>query len=76
MVCAMCNTTTSTTAVFEFLEEYFSDQVIALHYSRVTDIGMDKLLYSQNLKSFDFFFWGYLKDAVYYKNPLTVDELE
>lgn len=65
-----------TTAVFEFLEEYFSERVIALHYSRVTGIGMDWPPYSPDLNPCDFFLWGYLKDTVYSRNPQTLEQLQ
>ena len=64
------------TTMFEFLEEYFSNRVIGLNYSRVTVIGIDWHPYSPDLNSCDFFLWGYLKDTIYSKNLQTLDELE
>ena len=42
----------------------------------MTGIGIDWPPYYLDLKPCDFFFWGYLKDTVYSKNPQTLEQLE
>ena len=62
--------------VFDFLDEYFDDRVIALDYSTVKRKGMDWPPYSPDLISCDYFLWGTLQDSVYCTNFSTLDELE
>lgn len=61
---------------FRFLEEYFDNRVIALNYSCFTGKGIDWPPYSPDLNPCDFFLWGHLKDAVYRKNPQTLEQVE
>lgn len=65
-----------TADVFRFLEEYFDNRVIALNYSCFTGKGIDWPPYSPDLNPCDFFLWGHLKDAVYRKNPQTLEQVE
>ncbi|GBN76795.1 hypothetical protein AVEN_45065-1 [Araneus ventricosus] len=65
-----------TEKVFRFLDQYFGNRVIALHYPKCTGIVMDCPPYSPDLTPFDYLLWGALKDTVYGNPPSTLDELE
>ena len=65
-----------TAQVFEFLQEYFDNRVIALDYPSFSGKGMDWPPYSPDLNLCDYFLWGALKDTVFQKSPTTVQELE
>lgn len=65
-----------TSDVFTFLEEYFENRVIALHYRKATSKGMDWPPCSPDLNPCDYFLWGHLKDAVHQQNPTTISELQ
>lgn len=62
--------------VFDVLEEYFDDRVIALDYLKFKGKGFDWPPYSPDLTPCDYFLWGTLKDQVYGTNPSTINELE
>lgn len=65
-----------TADVFNFLNEYFDDRVIALGYPKHTGSGVDWPPYSPDMNPCDFFLWGHLKDQVYRQNPKTIEQLK
>lgn len=62
--------------VFQLLNHYFKEKVIALDYNNATQKGLDWPPYSPDLNPCDFFLWGYIKDKVYKNNPKTMEELQ
>ena len=65
-----------TSAVFNFLKEYFRERVIALAYDRHIRSGVEWSLNSQDLTPCDFFLCRYLKDLVFRQIPQTIVKLK
>lgn len=52
---------------FDFLQEYFDECIIVLHFTNHTGTSMDWHLYLPHLYPCDFFLWRYMKEEMYQK---------
>ena len=62
--------------VFDLINEYYDERVIALYYPHNKGMGIDWPPYSPDLNACDFFLWGYLKDRVYKEKIRDMDHLK
>lgn len=65
-----------TKKVFEVLEEYFGDCILALRYREANGMGLARPPYSPYLNICDLFLWCKIKGNVYKNNPKTISEHE
>jgi len=65
-----------TDPVFQALNEKFGTRIIGLDSTERFDGAIEWPPYSPDLNPCDFWLWGFLKDAVYKKQPKSVNELK